>query len=319
MHFTTLNIKIADEQSKSICTIELVEVAQKRIIKQKSWLIRPIPLYISPLCHKINHLRLLDFMDCPTLPEIWPEIVSYLQGQVIFFHKAIGQLSILLKALDSYQLPYPECVIGCSLMMSKKLYPSFPNHQLSTLDELLHFIPSTEHHVSTALQVALLILHLGKTLTCSNTDDLLNTLGIKNHALDATKPLEHNLPTFNEVFNLEPLNPQALQVSSAHTPSTSTSSFESYSFRDKVVCLTGPLESMTRVDAVKKLYALGATYSSSVTSKTNVILTNVKNPESLPLDSLTSKLHRAMLLKASGQPIDIISEEVFLSAIKTLN
>ena len=85
------------------------------------------------------------------------------------------------------------------------------------------------------------------------------------------------------------------------------------SLQGKVVSLTVPLEHMTRVQAVKRLHALGATYSSSVTSKTNVVITNIKIPNHSSDAKLTSKLSRALHLINEGHSISIIDEETFLS------
>ncbi|MBQ1275366.1 MAG: hypothetical protein IIY08_08270 [Cellulosilyticum sp.] len=317
MYFTALNLKIADEHTCSLCGIELIKVHNRQSTSHKTWLFQPYPMFISPMCHHYYQVQLSDLIDAPTLTDIWPEVLSALQNQFILCHKAVWMIPILLKTLDYYNLPYPNCQLGCTLIMSKRLYPHLTNHSLNSLQNELKFMPSLKEKITPALQTVFLTLHLAKTLNCLTIDDLLETLSLDASILEPNTTISSCLPTFKGELGLKTLQ-TTTSISSSSSTSVSKPNQCTYSFMGKVVSLTGPLESMTRVDAVKKLHILGATYSSSVTNKTDVVLTNVKNPELLPLDTLTSKLRRALILKTQGQIIDIISEETFLQAIKSL-
>ncbi len=322
MDFITLSIKIANEQTQDLCAIELIEVKSRRIVLQKSWLIKPLMLTISPLCAKKYHLKLIELMDAPTLSDVWPEISSLIQGKIVFCHKAIWTISILLKALDKRQLTYPNCQIGCTLMISKSLYPHLDSHQLGQLASILNLRQTTslEPKPSEAVQTAQLLLHVAYNQNYFKLDDFLQGFHLILGTIHPNQSPSFVAPSFDRLGAMDisrdsscKLASSVLSLSQSHTAQAP------YNFQGKVVVLTGPLESMPRVDAVKKLHALGATHSGSVTSKTQVVLTNVKNPEQLPLDTLTSKLRRALLLKAQGQCIDIINEETFLYAISSFH
>lgn len=314
MHYTVLNLKIADEQLQSLCGIEMIEMHDKHILHKKSWLIHPEVLYISPMCYKRYHLKASELIDAPYLPEVWPDILPYLQCKVILCHKAIGMISILLKALDSYGLDYPRCEIGCTLMISKRLYPHLTNHHLNHLKTHIDSTHSLEDEMSEIDLMVLLMSKVIDTLNCTTLSQLLDQLQLQLGEINPQLSIPIIWPSFIGSLSDKLLLPnESIPLVPPH-PLTNLP----YSFLGKVVCLTGPLESMVRIDAVKKLHALGATYSSSVTRQTNVVLTNVKNPELLPLESLTSKLRRALILKAQGQSIDIIHEETFLQAIEAL-
>lgn len=318
MDFITLNIKMTDEQTQSLCAIEIVEVKARRIFFQKSWFFRPDALWISLLCAKRYQLKLSDFLDAPTLPTIWPEIASYLKGKIIFCHKAVWTIPTLLKALEKNQLAYPPCYLGCSLMLSKRLYPHLKNHQINQLASDLNLVAITtlEPTSTEAFLIARLILSISTTLKCFYLDDILQTLQIQLGSINPDRTTQLILPTFRNSCATLSISTHHNKADSEMTNHVTTQL--PYDFKNKVIVLTGPLESMPRVDAVKKLHALGAIHTSSVTSKTQVVLTNVKNPEQLPLETLTSKLRRALILKQQGHPIDIIHEETFLNAIRSL-
>ncbi|WP_330377335.1 BRCT domain-containing protein [Cellulosilyticum ruminicola] len=88
-------------------------------------------------------------------------------------------------------------------------------------------------------------------------------------------------------------------------------------FKDKLVAFTGPLQSMARHEAIGIIEKLGGNYTPSVTLKTNLVITNVKNPMTLDPDQMSTKLRRAMTLIGRGQKIDFMNEEEFLKLVKT--
>jgi len=321
MYYTILHLKFANESPESLCAIELIEMHNKHILEQKSWLIRPDTLSISPICQSRYGIQLSDFIDAPSLTEVWDDILPYLQNKVLFSHKSIWIISMLLKVLNYYQLDYPKCQIGCTLIMSKRIYPLCTGHSLDKLKEYLGYSPSSKQSASDAMFIVALIRALMQSQNVFTMYDLLESLQLQLGEIPTNGSLPIIWPTFNgslkshsKATTESPSDSDLIASSNGLIPTTLH-----YDFTDKVICLTGALESMVRVDAVKRLHALGATYTSSVNCKTNAILTNVKNPELLPLDTLSSKLRRALLLKAQGQAIDIIDEETLLNAWSHFN
>ena len=71
---------------------------------------------------------------------------------------------------------------------------------------------------------------------------------------------------------------------------------EDHMFFDKTVVFTGPLESMSRIKAMEKVVAIGGKIGSSVTRKTNYIVTGICNLSKLSFDKKSSKLRKAEML-----------------------
>lgn len=314
MHFTTIALKLSDEFTKEMMALELTQVHHHSITLRKSWLIQPPHLSISPLSQKLYGISLPQLIDAPSFEGIWPEILPYLEGQIILCHKTAEILPILYKQLTYNHLSAPTLTFACTFMMSKCFYPQLTNHSLSSLKDKLHLSFGLGETPSQADLTALLMLHMAKSQALLSIHDLMDMIELKLGIMRLGESPELNLPRFiSYVPGKFPIVPHK-EVPTQPKTALETESLP-YDFRGKVVCLTGPLETMVRTDAVKKLSALGAIYSSSVTSKTQVVLTNVKNPQLLPPDTLTSKLRRALCLKAEGQSIDILHEEAFLEAL----
>ena len=70
---------------------------------------------------------------------------------------------------------------------------------------------------------------------------------------------------------------------------------------------------MDRADAMILVRRLGGTVGTSVTKKTTILVTNMKDIENLRRDEMSTKLRRTVDLKEKGQSIKIIDELEFLN------
>ena len=80
-------------------------------------------------------------------------------------------------------------------------------------------------------------------------------------------------------------------------------------FNNKIVVLTGELHSMSRIEATNLIEKLGGTVRNSVTKKTDILITNVRNIENLSPNQMSSKLRNAVTYREQGQDIMIMNEE----------
>lgn len=303
MHFTSLAIKTTNENPTSLCALEISLIRNGRCTMQKSWFFRPLDLRFEPEKQLLYGIKLVDLIDQPSFISQWEDIRPYLENQVVICHSATYIGSTLCHLLDLHHLPYPNCYFACTMMIGKHLYPGLPNRKLSTLCKHLSILFNGHQEGDTSKCGALLFLQMAKQICCLDSEAVLNALEMTWGQITTS---QITWPTFKRPVRSVP-----------HTPNTSpiipSSAKSINSLYGKVVSLTGPLESMTRVQAVKRLHTLGATYSSSVTSKTNVVITNIKISNDFSNIKLTSKLSRALYLISEGYSIMIMDEETFLS------
>ena len=86
-------------------------------------------------------------------------------------------------------------------------------------------------------------------------------------------------------------------------------------FKHKTVVFTDPLQSLSRTEAIALIGQLGGTVGSSVTKKTNIIVTGIKNIYELSADEMSTKLKKAIQLVYHGQEILFLNEDEFLKIL----
>ena len=72
---------------------------------------------------------------------------------------------------------------------------------------------------------------------------------------------------------------------------------------------------MSRIEGTRLINSLGGITRSSVTKKTNILITNTPNIDSLSPEQMSNKLRTAMYYRGRGQDILIINEEELESII----
>lgn len=90
---------------------------------------------------------------------------------------------------------------------------------------------------------------------------------------------------------------------------------ENNPFFQSYVAFTGGLDTMVRLDAMQVIKDLGGEPQKNVTKKTNYLLLGNNFYQSQLIDGKSSKYKKALSLKSDGQPIEIITENVFLDII----
>ncbi len=108
-------------------------------------------------------------------------------------------------------------------------------------------------------------------------------------------------------------------VTSQASPHSVTSSlFNSQTdfFKHQTVVITGPLQSMTRAEAIAIIGHLGGTVGSSVTKKTNILITGGQKIYELSPEEMTTKLKKAITLVYHGQDILFLTENEFLFILR---
>lgn len=302
MFFTTVRCLTANDMPKSLCGIELTMIRNSRIYQQKRWLFCPHDLYMAPSPLSDPSISLADLMDAPKLYELWDEITPYFEGQLIIFHQLPEHISALTQALSYYQLDMPHFSFGSTMMLARRLYPHLPNAKLSTLCKYFSIASSLSDVHTPSLLMAKIVLAMGRQLETQDEEALFTKAGIY-------------LGSFQSDGICYP------DFLSHYTPPTLSSEkadldvLDTHSLRNQVITLTGPLQTMTRSMAVKKLTAQGAHYQSQVNANTTLLVTNLYDPKKNEAIRLTSKLNKALILKGEGQNIHIIDEAQFIKRL----
>lgn len=296
MDFISIDFETANDKRTSACSLGITVVKSGIIVEKFYTLIKPKENIFKPMNIWIHGISEEDVKSEKTFKELWPVLKKYIDGNLIVAHNAYFDIDVLLHTLESYNLKLKNCTYLCTVDVSKKFYQGLPNNKLSTLAEMLN-IDFKHHNASDDSIVA-----------ASVFIDVCNYLDIKEFA-DIEKKLDiiPGYILFNN--NIKPIvkNEKAISNKIVTLLDKKTNKISEF-FKGKTVVFTGPLNTMSRAKASAKVLYLGGFTSSSVNSKTDILITNL----SLENTFLTSKLQKAKSVINAGGDLIILSEHEFL-------
>lgn len=145
LDFIAVDFETATSKRASICEAGICVVKDGKIVKTKSWLVRPEDNAYSYYNIQIHGIHPKDTAHAPEFPEIWAEVQAYLdKTPVLVAHNAAFDISCIRKSLELYGLDKPEVDYYCSLRAARHLY----DFGCNTLDCLCRQfdIPEGKHH-----------------------------------------------------------------------------------------------------------------------------------------------------------------------------
>ncbi|MBB6623888.1 3'-5' exoribonuclease [Clostridium gasigenes] len=307
MNFVAIDFETANEKRNSACSIGITVVEDNKIIEERYWLIKPCEMRFEPINIWIHGIKEEDVENEKTFLELWSEIKPYLDGKLVVAHNASFDMSVLRKTLDSYNIPYPTLDYFCSMIISRNFYSYLENSKLNTINNHLGYKFNHHNASADASASANIVLEIIKELKVEDIEELSKLVCFKigkihNNDYTSAGKLQGTSIISTRV-NKNVCNNKTL---------INTTDF----FRDKIVVFTGGLSSMSRLDAMQFVKQNGGSTGSSVTKKTNILITAVKNVHDISYTNMSTKLKRAKQLNEFGQGIDLLNEEEFLSYVK---
>lgn len=145
LNFIAIDFETATGKRASICEAGICVVRDGKIVKTRSWLVRPEGNYYSYQNIRIHGIRPADTLDAPEFPEVWAEIEEYLKTcPVLVAHNAAFDIGCIRSSLELYGLKKPDVNYYCSLRVARRLY-DFDCNTLVYLCEQFE-IPYGQHH-----------------------------------------------------------------------------------------------------------------------------------------------------------------------------
>ena len=303
MNFVAIDFETANEKRNSPCSVGISVVENSKIVLEKYWLIRPKELGFSPMNIWIHGIREGDVLDAPEFDSLWEEIRPLLEDQLVVAHNAAFDMSVLRQTLALYDIPFPNFDYCCTMVMSRHFYPYLENAKLGTVNKHLHYSFAHHHASADASACANILLSISDELQLRDMPTIAEAIGIK---IGSIFPNGYRACGSNGGGVTSKRTAHLLEKSSEASYSLNTDFF-----RNQVVAFTGPLSSMSRSEAINLVELCGGDYSPSVTRKTSIVVTGMKNDLSLTPSQMSGKLRRAMELIERGQSITFLDEAQF--------
>tara|TARA_R110002049_G_scaffold46487_1_gene135196 strand:- start:155815 stop:156960 length:1146 start_codon:yes stop_codon:yes gene_type:complete len=135
--FTAIDFETASRRSDSACQLGAVKVRGGKIVDSAMWLIRPEPLYFSPMNIRIHGIRPEQVRDEPTFGDLWDEVQQRFGDDCLVAHNASFDMGVLLACLRKSRRPIPDLHYTCTRAIARRTWPQRRRYGLKPLSEWL--------------------------------------------------------------------------------------------------------------------------------------------------------------------------------------
>ncbi len=240
----------------------------------------PIDAFITELTGITNEM----LKDAPAIKNVIADYVAFLGEDIILGHNVNFDINFIYDASIEHT-EQPVCNHYVDTMgLSRRIYPEWKHHRLVDLIKNLRVQGGAAHR-------ALSDAHYTKRCY----DALQSAMDAKGLTLEAIKPIKQNYA--------RDMRPQTDQFDVG-----------SPIYR-KTFVFTGAMERMVRKDAMQIVLNLGGFCGDSVNQDTNFLVLGNAGYSTSFAGGKSAKRRKAEKLKAEGEDIEIISEDVFLDML----
>lgn len=301
MNFVAIDFETANAKRTSACSVGIAIVEDDKIVKTKSYYIKPEPFEFNPYNVIINGIAEDDVINAPNFDTVWESIKPFCYNKTLVAHNAAFDMSVLRYSLDFYDLPYPRTDYICTLQLAKALLPNLGCYRLNFL--CARYGIAFKHHdaCEDAVACAELLIKLCDEFKINSQEEfvskeILRPGEIYGNSYRPCRLLSKKKPTnsLNYIPIVENISDE----------------FENSNF-----VFTGTLLSMPRNYAEQIVMALGGYVQKSVSKTTNFLVSGYQDPIRLKGNPTSRKTQKALDLAAKGQDIQVIEEDDFLNML----
>lgn len=301
MEFIAIDFETANESRASACEVSLVRFINGKATESLTSFVYQD--YFNGFNVSLHGIDEETVEDAPLFWELWPELRAFIGDSPLVAHNAGFDMSVLFRSLEGRPVG-AEISYFCSLVLSRRML-ELTYFGLPGVAEHLGVRYPMEHRAESdsraAGEVAWGLLELAGAL---NLQDLAESLRVTPGLLQDSGPSGSSFKgEYRKLTKTE--KEQILK----QIPETEL--YEDPDFAGKKIVFTGAMLSMTRTEAEIAVMKAGGLPSSSVSSKTNLLVFGYQDPRALRGQALSAKRAKADSLRASGSDIEVIDELLF--------
>lgn len=310
-NFVAIDLETATSERSSICQIGITEVINGTPLKPRSWLVQPEGNIYDSMNIWIHGITPEDTKDCPTFPEVWKEVMPYLQNKIVVAHNTSFDMYALRDAFDKYDMEYPTFDYFCTLRIARYIIKGCYSYSLDIVANHLGLEFGVHHKAdSDSLGCALLLLK------CLEID------GSKLLELE-TKYGFHRGSFAPNIFVAHLQNKKHYKSQWGYNYKSFIKNLEDHPelndegnyFYGKSVCFTGTTKYANRIKMLQMIKNIGGIPMDSVTKETDVLVVGQQDYRVVGADGMSNKQKKALKFLEKGQNIEILSEAEFLNRI----
>lgn len=288
-----------DPRHDRILEVSAIKVANNNVSATFSAIIKQPDINISdyPFVQKLTGIT-QDMIDNGTDEKTaLTDFAQFINECILVGHNANFDINFLYDNLLKCDILLNSDFVD-TMRISRRLFPDFPHHRLTDIAQHFGIDTKGSHRALKDCEI---------TKECF---DLLHSTVLKQYeneeAFASTKP-KHKASTTSDY-----------SVRAKDIIANCTNFDETNPFYNKVCVFTGALQ-IQRKTAMQLIADLGGIPADNVTKKTNFLI--LGNNDYCPTikDGKSSKHKKAEQLKADGQDIEILSEDVFADMLNSIS
>lgn len=287
LDFTAIDFETANASRASACAVGLAKVRGGEVVDTASWLIKPPPGLddFAPRNVAVHGITAEMVTDVPTWDRVFPDVMSFLDGDDLLAHNAPFDRSVLRQACSVFDLEEPEAGWYDTLPVARRML-TLGSYSLPFVAQALELEDLTHHEaLADAVQAARIAIALSRRAEA----DSLSALTFPVGGARGSRSLAGGDGT---------------RAEGDFSALTATEVLAGQS-----VVFTGKLTLHTRDEAHSLVEHFGGACQTSVTKKTTILVSGDLDPRTFrPGMELSRKLHKAMSLAEAGQQIEIWTE-----------
>jgi DNA polymerase III subunit epsilon len=310
MDFVAIDFETANEKRSSPCAIGLVVIQDGKCVERFSRLICPPECRFSSFNTAIHGISENDVRGEPEFCDIWKDLQSYFDGNLVLAHNASFDMSVLRNTLKAYDIPFPTLTYNCTRIIARQAWPGFITYGLAFLADQFG-IPFIHHN---AEEDALACSEIARRACEEQQASTIEELGCRLEIAPG------------ELFPGGYRTPKAMRQKGRSTGAQKHIKTSDLSPRiarhdpghplfSQLVVFTGTLHSMVREEAMQRVVDAGGFCGNNLTKDTDYLVFGDFDLRTLNGQHKSSKLRRAEALVAEGSPLEIVSERDFLSML----
>lgn len=137
MDFVAFDFETANSRADSACQLAAVKVRAGEMVAERSWMIRPASSYFSRRNIAIHGIRPEQVVDAPTMEQVWPELVEFVEDALLVAHNASFDMGVLVASLAAFEVACPHIEFSCTRAIARRAWPGRSGYGLKPLGNWL--------------------------------------------------------------------------------------------------------------------------------------------------------------------------------------
>lgn len=289
---TVFDIEVLNAEPSSICSIGIVILEDLKVVKEYYSLIRPRDMRHDPYRYKVHQIMPKDLFKQPTFKQVWEEIKSYFEDQIVVSHDIQTDMACLRAALKRHHIEYPALKMSCTNVLSHLLLPQLNKYSVTDLCDYYQIPIEHAHHA------------LYDAYACQ--DILKHLLAEENYTSLVKFHADHFL-AFGEMKKNYYRNIVSPDLAVGMTKGRARALEKNVTFTGKLMMSK---EEFMRISSMASLYV-----SHDVNTHTNYLVIGSIGYGHTRYSDTNKKVLKAKRLIAEGQNLHIISEKEFMQIV----